>query len=75
MKLVKIKPNKKQLKIIKKYWKTYLNVENSYYKQVSDIEKIISKLTGIKDIEIFFCDNEAVGIGNIERTMSLIHLR
>jgi len=33
----------------------------------------MAKKTGIENIEFFFCDNEIVGIGNVERTMRLIH--
>ena len=36
-------------------------------------EREMAKKTGIENLEFFFCDNEIVGIGNVERTMRLIH--
>jgi len=72
---MKIVPNKKQLSIIKKYWKVYLEIESERFFRIFDLEKTISKETGIKDIEFFFSDNECVGVGNVDRTMKLIQLR
>ncbi len=75
MKAYKIKPNKKQLKIIKAYWNLLLHAHSIYYANVMALEKELEKETGIMGIEFFAADGEYVGIGNIDRTMSLIHLR
>jgi len=75
MKKYKIVPTKEQEKIIKCYWEKFVEIENEYYARLNDLEKDLARETGIKDIEFFFCDNECVGVGNIDRTMKLIHLR
>jgi len=33
----------------------------------------MEKATGIKGIEFFWCDGEIAGIGNMSRTLPLIH--
>ena len=68
----KIKITKKQLERLKFWWSVYKQIECEYWKQVGDLERKISKDMGIEDIEIFHCNNEAVGIGNYNRTMELI---
>ena len=35
----------------------------------------MEKVTGIKGIEFYHCDGEIAGIGNADRSMSLIHWR
>lgn len=42
-------------------------------KEIIKLEKVIQELTGIPNIELFFCDNDFAGIGHLERTMELIH--
>lgn len=69
----KIIPTKKQLIIMKEYWKRFKSVEDYYYRSIRELEKEMSKATEIKDLEFFFCDNDCAGIGNVMRTMRLIH--
>jgi len=68
----KIKPTKKQLKIIKAYWKRLRNLEDDFYDKLRILEYELEKKTGIKDIEFFKSDGEYVGVGNGSRTMKLI---
>lgn len=59
---------------LKKWWRIYLLIENDYWEQIKETEKKMAKDTGIKDIEFFHPNSElAVGIGNLERTIPLIH--
>lgn len=67
-----LKPTKKQLESIKEYWKFLKEAEFQFYKSVNFIEEDMRKVTGIKDLEFFMCDNEYVGIGNESRTMELL---
>jgi len=69
----KIKLTHEQLEKLKFWWKIFQQAENEYWQRVGDLERKISKHVGIKDIEIFHSDNTAVGIGNYDRTMPLIH--
>jgi len=66
-------PTEKQKKIIEKYFKKFIKIEDVFYKQISEIEKQMSKEAGIEDLELFMSDNEVVGVGNVSRTMELIH--
>jgi hypothetical protein len=67
-----IHPTKKQLEVMKHYW-TILQIELSlYYAKVGKLERDMSKDVGIGDLWFFQCDNDFVGIGNIDRTMELI---
>ena len=75
MKKYFIKPNKEQLKIIKAYWKKFEEIESEFYSKLNELESELSRETQIKNLEFFSCDGEFVGIGNVERTMKLIHLR
>jgi hypothetical protein len=68
-----IKPNKKQLAIMKLYWGMFQAEQTIFWAKLGELERKMSKLTGINDLEFFFCDNECVGIGNIHKTMKLIH--
>jgi hypothetical protein len=72
-KVYKIIPTKEQKRIIKCYWHKMKEIENEFYARINDLEKELERETDIKEIEFFFCDNECVGIGNVERTMELIH--
>lgn len=75
MKKYTIKPPSKR--VLKKYWEELEVAENNFYEWVGNIEAKMEKETGIKGIE-FFKDTMSegyVGIGNIERTMKLIHRR
>lgn len=74
MKKYKIKPTKKQLDIMKDYWKRFQKRENYFYQDINKLENEMVKKTGIKGIEFFFAEyGGCVGIGNISRTMKLIH--
>ena len=72
MKNYNIKPNKKQLAIIKEAWKQLQKDESTFSGLVMATEKWMEKETGIKGLEFFMCDNSYVGIGNVDRTMKLI---
>jgi len=68
----KIKPTKKQLAKIKLYW-AMAQAENAlYWTKIGDIERKMSKVVGIRDMEIFHCDGEMAGVGNYDRTMELL---
>ena len=70
-----VKPTKKQLRIIKLYWKKLNEIENEFYSRIQELEEQLSHEVGINGIEFFACDNEYVGIGNADKTMKLIHMR
>ncbi len=69
----KIKVTGKLLKQLKPFWRELQKIRDDYNIKVVGLEKEMAKKTGIENIEFFFCDNEIVGIGNVERTMRLIH--
>ena len=69
----KIKVTKELLKQLKPFWQELQKVQGSYNIKIAELEREMAKKTGIENIEFFFCDNEIVGIGNVERTMRLIH--
>lgn len=73
MKKYKIKKTKELIDELKIYWKQIEQISHDFYARIDELEQDMAEETGIKGIEIFFCDNEAVGIGNVERTMELIH--
>jgi len=64
----------KLIKRLKPFLLTYKLIEKKYSQDLYKLEKSITELTGIPDIEFFFCDNDCVGIGNADRSMELIHL-
>jgi len=68
----KITPTKTQIAILKLYWDMFQAEQSLFYGRIGELEKAMSKKTGIKDIEFFQCDGDWVGIGNAERTMKLI---
>jgi hypothetical protein len=68
-----IKPTRKQKKIISKYVIQYNKISDEYWGKVSLLEMEMAKDTEIQDIEFFFCDGEFAGVGNVSRTMELIH--
>ena len=72
MKNYKIKKTKELIKKFKPFWSEFIKIENKYYGDMFDLQVEMSKSLKIKDLEIFFCDNEAVGVGNLDRTMELI---
>ncbi len=73
MKKYKIKATKKLLKQLKPFWQELQKIRDDYNIKVGGLERAMAKKTSIKNIEFFSCDNEIVGIGNVERTMRLIH--
>lgn len=68
---------KKTLILIKKlypYWQELCSLESEHSKKVNILEKKMRNETGIDDIEFFYNDlRECTGIGNVSRTMELIH--
>jgi hypothetical protein len=68
-----IKVTKKLLKQLKPFWRKLQKIQGSHNSKIVELEEEMAKKTGIENIEFFFCDNEIVGIGNVERTMRLIH--
>lgn len=69
----KIKPTQAQLKEIKRYYELFKEAETIYWVEMAKYEVRMEKATGIKGIEFILCDGEIVGVGNIDRTMRLIH--
>ena len=68
-----IKVTKKLLKQLKPFWRELQKIQDSYNIKIAELEEEMAKKTGIENIVFFFCDNEIVGIGNVERTIRLIH--
>ena len=68
----KIKVTRKLLKQLKPFWQELQKIQGSYNIKIAELEERMAKKTGIENIEFFFCDNEIVGIGNVERTIRLI---
>ena len=68
----KIKNTYSLIKKLKPFWARFKKIEEEYYDKMHQIEIDMTKKTKIKDIELFFCDNECVGIGNYSRTMELV---
>jgi len=69
------KPTKKQIGIMKEYWKQLMKDEKTFYALVYNIEKLMARETGIKDIEFIrdeWMGGEFVGIGNGSRSIKLI---
>jgi hypothetical protein len=69
----KIKVTPKLLKQLHVFWPKIELVQDKYWEEIKKMEGEIEELTGINGIEIFHSDNGIVGIGNVERTMRLIH--
>lgn len=65
----KIKITKKLVEQLKTFWQKLSRVRSRYDIKIAKIEEEMAKKTGIKNIEFISCDNEVVGIGNVERTM------
>ncbi len=60
-------------KKIKDYFFCLSVLENDFHEAVGRLEDRMQDETGIDDLEFFKCDGEYCGIGNISRTMKLIH--
>jgi hypothetical protein len=74
-KIYQYKKTKELIKQLKPFLLAIESVEQQYSKDIRKIEEEIEEITGIPEIELIFCDNEIVGVGNAERTMELIHRR
>ena len=72
LKNYQINKTKSLIKKLKPYWAKFKKIEDKYYEEMFEIEKEMSKELKIKDLEIFFCDGEAVGVGSYCRNMELI---
>ena len=64
---------KELIKKLQSYWIEVQKLDNLHRTLVYELEKKMEKAIGIEGIEFFMCDNSIVGIGNVERTMELIH--
>lgn len=71
----KTKKTKKLIAQLKPYWKAYRKLSGEFHRKVYALEKQMSKEMGVKNMQFFMCDNEVVGIGNLNRTMDLVHGR
>lgn len=69
----KIKVTKKLLKQLRPFWQEFKKIRDYHDIELAKLEEKMTKKTGIENIEFFFCDNDIAGIGNVERTMRLIH--
>ena len=72
-KVYKIKKTSKLIKKLKPYLTELQLIEDKFYSKIDILEKKMSKELKIKGFEFFWVDNSIVGIGNIDRTMDLIH--
>ena len=71
----KIKPTRKQLKVMRECWAQLKLDETAYYDTVRSNEVWMEKETGIKGIEFVrdeMMGGEWVGVGNGDRTMRLV---
>ena len=68
-----LKPNRKQIKIMKQHWKFLSDLRDEHYQEVEKLERRLQEQTEIEDLEFFMVDGSYVGIGNLSRTMGLIH--
>lgn len=72
-KIYTLKPTKKQLETMKLYWAMLKQEENLFYVKVYELEKNMSEMVGLEDLEFFQTESGFAGIGNMDRTMNLIH--
>ena len=70
----KVKPTKKQMKIIKEAWKQLQKDFDLFLSYVRATENWMEEETGIEGIEFFMCDNDYVGVGTATRSMKLIKM-
>jgi hypothetical protein len=68
-------PAKDWEKKLSKYWAELERIESRFYGEIYELEKKMSKATGIKEIEFQWCDSEISGIGSSDRSLELIHRR
>ena len=68
-----MKKTKGLIKKLKPFWKEMRREQKMFFDQLNVIELRMRKKTGIKDMEFFWCDDDIVGIGNVDRTLELIY--
>jgi len=68
-----IKKTKELIDKLKPYWKELQKIQTNFVTSLIEIEQKMEKETGIKDIEFFQSDVGYCGIGNVQRTMALVH--
>lgn len=68
----KIKNTKSLRRKLAPFRDDFHRVWNEFYEKVMVIEEEMEKATKIEGIEFFCDDGEYVGVGNADRTMSLI---
>jgi len=69
----KIKITKPLIAKLKPFWAQLDELEDEFSGKVMKLETKMQKATKIKDIEFYMVDGDYVGIGNVNRTMPLIH--
>ena len=69
----KIKITKQLIDKLKPFWAQLEKLEDEFSGKVMKLETKMQKATKIKDIEFFMVDGDYVGIGDMGRTMPLIH--
>lgn len=62
----------KQVKKLKKHWKELKSLQNDFYRKVGIVENAMQGELGIDDLEFIYHDGYC-GIGNLSRTIELIH--
>lgn len=67
----KIKVTPKLLTEFKYAWKLVQHASNQYWDSIRQIEDSLEKSTGIS-CDIFHCDEDLVGIGEVNREMRLV---
>jgi len=58
---------------LKPFVEKFYALEIRYCQEIAKIEKEMNKAVNRKDLEFFYCDGSFAGIGNIDRSMPLIH--
>lgn len=66
------KLTKKEIDKLKPYWKAVKKIEDRYWLEVYRLEDSMKQKLG-KEYEFFHCDGELAGIGDVGRTIKLIH--
>jgi len=69
----KIKKTPKLIKQLKPFWAKFEILQTQFHNNIFALEGHMAKVTGIKDIEFFHSDTGWCGIGNVSRTMPLVH--
>lgn len=64
---------KSEIKKLKKYWKQLQKLQNDFDFRIGGLERAMQYDLKMKDLEFFMSDGGYCGIGNIPRTIKLIH--